>query len=182
MSILNVHHIARGSKIYGPGSRDVVWFKGCKIRCKGCINPHLWSFDKENEMTLEELLDNIESNEVTLLGGEPLDQENLFELILKLKLKNIGIILFTGYSYKELKDHQLSTAKLCDVVISEPFDLDKKDDRLYLRGSSNQIITFNSNRYPKELFYERSEYELVHSHKLEFRGRKKTDFLIDLLK
>lgn len=68
-----MYYIVRGLKIYGFGSCDVVWFKGCKIRCKGCINLYLWLFDKENEMILEELLDNIEFNEVILFGGELLD-------------------------------------------------------------------------------------------------------------
>lgn len=181
MSILNVHHIAYNSKIYGPGHRDVIWFKGCKIRCKGCINPHLWSFDTEDEIDMDELIDKIKANDVTLLGGEPLDQEHIFDFILKLKLKNIGIILFTGYSYKDLKESKLSAAKLCDVVISEPFELDKQDDSLYLRGSSNQIITFHTNRYHKDLFYERTEYELSISSNIEFRGRKREKFLIDLL-
>lgn len=182
MITYNIHHIAHNSKIYGPGDRDVIWFKGCTIRCKGCINPHLWSFDKENEMTLASVLNLIKAKEVTLLGGEPLDQEDLYDLIVELKHREIGVILFTGYSYNKLDENKLQTAKLCDVVISEPFELEKKDDSLYLRGSSNQIITSHTNRYNKADFKEKTEYELVINDELEFRGRKKISFIEDLLK
>ncbi len=182
MITFNVHHIAHNSKIYGPSNRDVIWFKGCHIRCKGCINPQLWSFDKENEMKLIDVLNNVEANDITLLGGEPLDQEYLLELIVELKKRDIGIILFTGYSYKELTGRKLQTVKLCDVVISEPFDINKKDDSLYLRGSSNQILTFNTNRYQHSDFLEKTEYELVINDTLEFRGRKNISFIEELLK
>ena len=182
MSTYNIHHIAHNSKIYGPGDRDVIWFKGCTIRCKGCINPHLWSFDKENEMTLSSVLNLIKAKEVTLLGGEPLDQKDLHDLIIELKHRNIGVILFTGYSCNNLNAKKLQIVKLCDVVISEPFDLEKKDDSLYLRGSSNQIITFHTNRYNKSDFEEKTEYEIVISDELEFRGRKNLSFIDELLK
>lgn len=181
MITLNVHHIAHNSKIYGPGNRDVIWFKGCTIRCKGCINPHLWSFDAENEMKISDILNSIQGNEVTLLGGEPLDQPNLIFLIDEFKKRDIGVILFTGYSYDKLQGVKQEIAHKCDVVISEPFELDKKDDSLYLRGSTNQILTFNSIRYNRLIFVEKTEYELVIKDSIEFRGRKNKDFLVDLL-
>lgn len=162
--------------------QDVIWFKGCTIRCKGCINPHLWSFDKENEMALSSVLSSIKAKEVTILGGEPLDQKDLYDLIVELKHRDIGVILFTGYSYINPDEKKLQTVKLCDVVISEPFELEKKDDSLYLRGSSNQIFTFHTKRYNKTDFEERTEYELVINDKLEFRGRKNISFIDELLK
>jgi len=103
-------------------------------------------------------------------------------LIVELKHRDIGVILFTGYSYNKLDEKKLQTVKLCDVVISEPYELEKKDDSLYLRGSSNQIITFHTNRYNKADFKEKTEYELVISEELEFRGRKNISFIEELLK
>lgn len=182
MITFNVHHIAHSSQIYGPGNRDVIWFKGCSIHCKGCINPHLWSFSVDNEISLEDLVGKLETNEITLLGGEPLDQIHILEFVSELKRKNFGIVLFTGYSLKTLNGAKLKAAKMCDVVISEPFDINKKDDSLYLRGSSNQVITLNSARYKDYKFLEKSEYELIVSDDLEFRGRKNIDFIEDLLK
>jgi len=178
----NVYHIAHNSHIYGPGSRDVIWFKGCSIHCKDCINQHLWPFSVENEVSLEELVGKLETNEITLLGGEPLDQMHIPKFVDELKKRNFGIVLFTGYSLKTLKGTKLEAANMCDVVISEPFDINKKDDSLYLRGSSNQVITFNSDRYKDHEFVEKSEYELIISDDLEFRGRKNIDFIEDLLK
>ena len=41
--MLKIYKIAHDSKIYGPGIRDVIRFKGCSLHCKNCINPELWS-------------------------------------------------------------------------------------------------------------------------------------------
>lgn len=35
---------------------------------------------------------------VTFLGGKPVDYNDIFDLITKLVVNDIGIILFTGYS------------------------------------------------------------------------------------
>lgn len=133
-------------------------------------------------MTLSSVLNLIKAKDVTLFCGEPLDQKDLFDLIVELKHRDIGVILFTGYSYKSLDEKKIQRLKACDVVISEPFELEKKDDSLYLRGSSNLIITFHTNQYNKTDFEERTEYELVINDELEFRGRKKISFIEDLLK
>lgn len=96
--MLNVYKIAYDSKIYGPNKRTVIWFRGCSIRCKNCINPELWERDSSVNKSVEEVLSLIKNNDVTILGGEPLDQEDLELLIDKLIDQKKSIILFTGYS------------------------------------------------------------------------------------
>lgn len=178
--MLNVHHIFHGSHIYGPGTRDVVWFKGCTFHCEKCINPELWDTTPENLMTVDELVSTLHCNEITLLGGEPLQQEDIGELITRLKEKNIGIILFTGYSLKKISLNLREIVSMCDVVISEPYVDALKDDSLYLRGSSNQIISFNSERYTKKDFEKCNSYEVVLGDKSELHGRSKS-FVDELL-
>lgn len=172
--MLNIHHIFHGSRIYGPGIRDVVWFKGCTLHCKNCINPELWDNKPENLMTVEELISELHCKEITLLGGEPLQQKDIRTLIFELKKKKIGIILFTGYSLNNLSLELKEAVEICDVVISEPYIDSLKDDALYLRGSSNQIISFNSRRYHQEDFNKHNSYELVIGEKVELHGRSKT--------
>lgn len=179
--MLNIHRIVSHSKIYGPGDRTVIWFQGCSIHCKGCINPHLWSFKKANLIAVDDVVKKIDDNGVTFVGGEPLDQPSIFELINALKKQNIGIILFTGYSIKTMSEEKMMICKACDVVISEPFEIDKKNDSLYLMGSENQILTINSTKYSIEDFKQPNSMEVIIGDTIEIRGRKNADFIIDLL-
>lgn len=178
--MLNVHKLFHGSRIYGPGIRDVIWFKGCTLHCKDCINKDLWPGDPEFLYAPQELADSICEKEVTLLGGEPLQQEDILSFIRELKRRGIGIVLFTGYELTNLRGDQLEAAKLCDCVISGPFDPSKKDDSLYLRGSSNQRIDFFSDRYSPSLFRKPASYEVLIGNNMELHGRNKhliEDFL-----
>ena len=169
----NVYKIDNHNPIYGPYNRTVIWFAGCSLHCKGCINPELWVRKDEYYLSLEELLAMIKEDHVTLLGGEPLEQENLEFLVDALKSKDIGIILFTGYSLKELDGRKSSICDKCDVVISERFDISLKDDNLYLRGSTNQIISFNSNRYDKNDFDKPNQKLIKISKDVSSYGRDK---------
>ena len=67
--MLNVYKIIHYSTIYGPKMRTVIWFKGCSLRCKGCINPELWSKDPATLYSVEDLVKEVKGKEVTLLGG-----------------------------------------------------------------------------------------------------------------
>lgn len=171
--MLNVHKIFHGSRIYGPGIRDVIWFKGCTLHCKGCINQELWSNSPESLYQPSELADEISSSEVTLLGGEPLQQKEILEFIRELKVRNIGVILFTGYELDELRGERLDAAKLCDCVISGRFDPNQKDDSLYLMGSRNQRIDLFSDRYTLDDFKKASSYEAILGDGIELHGRDK---------
>lgn len=125
-------------------------------------------------MSTEDLMANIQDQHVTFLGGEPLQQRGLIQLIKALKKNNKGIILFTGYSLSELNGAKRKAAALCDVVISERFIEEKKDEKLYLRGSSNQVITFNSKKYSREQFRQPNAYELkIINNEVELHGREK---------
>lgn len=179
--MLNVYRIANHCKIYGKGDRTAIWFQGCSIHCKGCINPHLWSFKKANLMEVDELVDAIKDEEVTLLGGDPLDQPDILLFIQALKKKNIGIILFTGYSLTKLSGNQLLATQLSDAVISEPFILSLLDPNLYLMGSSNQILTLNTNRYTLDDFEKKESVEVIIGDQVEIHGRQTDKFLWNLL-
>lgn len=178
--MLNVYKIAHNSKIYGPGNRDVIWFKGCTLHCKNCINPELWSNEEASLISNNDLVSQLKSKDITLLGGEPLQQKDILTFISILKGKHIGIILFTGYEKNELDEEQMKAANLCDVVIYGRYINELKDDSLYLRGSLNQSIVFNTNRYKSKDFIKPNIYELNISENYELHGRNK-NLLDDLL-
>lgn len=88
-----------------------VWFAGCTHGCKGCQNEELWDKNSGRYYNVYELFGLIvgetqkaKIHTVTLLGGEPL-QQNLDDLILLCRLlDNIGmtIWLYTGYDFEDV--------------------------------------------------------------------------------
>lgn len=178
--MLNIYKIAHNSKIYGPGNRDIIWFKGCTLRCKNCINPELWSSQGANQMNVNSVLRELKSKDITFLGGEPLQQNDILPLVRELKRNKIGIILFTGYDRNELDGDKKTAADLCDVVIYGRYIEKLKDDTLYLRGSLNQEIVFNTKRYKPNDFIKPNSLELTINDKVELHGRNK-DFINNLL-
>ena len=137
--------IENAEKIYGFGKRLAIWLQGCSLRCKGCINAHIWEFGKGKDMTLSQfenlLTPDLEG--ITLLGGEPLDQsENLLPFVLKAKEMGKTVVLFTGYRKRELSGPALKIWNISDVTVSGRYKEDKHSDFLALRGSTNQRLTF----------------------------------------
>jgi pyruvate formate lyase activating enzyme len=88
----------------GPGIRVVVFFNGCKLRCKYCHNPEMWTKKAEN-YSPQELVDKIkryksyfkDNGGVTFSGGEPLlHSKFIIETAKLLKEENIHIALDTS--------------------------------------------------------------------------------------
>ncbi len=130
----------------GPGIRVVVFFNGCKLRCKYCHNPETW-VRGENNITVDELYNKIMRCEpyfrnnggVTFSGGEPLlHSDFIIELSKKLKENNIHIALDTAGvgngNYEEL-------LKYIDLVL---LDIKHTDLEGY------KYITGNDIKYQEE--------------------------------
>jgi pyruvate formate lyase activating enzyme len=88
----------------GPGIRVVVFFNGCKLRCKYCHNPEMWTKKAEN-YSPQELVDKIkryksyfkDNGGVTFSRGEPLlHSKFIIETAKPLKEENIHIALDTS--------------------------------------------------------------------------------------
>jgi len=154
---MNIAHIEENCFVYGPGCRFVIWTQGCSIHCDGCWNKEMWSFDTINEISMHKLTEQIENEiesieGVTILGGEPFDQfDELKKLVKQIRKLDLSIIVYTGYSLNELlKKNYTKIYEFIDILISEKYDNSKRSDNGGLIGSSNQKITFLSNKYSKE--------------------------------
>ena len=138
--------------LYGPGKRLLLFTQGCSIRCKGCVNSHLWNFGEGTDATTTEIVRLCEAEDIegiTLHGGEPLDQaEGLLEIAKSLKTKSKTVILFTGYTYKELSlKSQRALWRISDIVVSGRYDESKRNIYLQFRGSTNQKIYCHKGKY-----------------------------------
>lgn len=131
-----------------------LWTVGCPHHCKGCHNQNLWDYDAGQDipikMVIDELKQKINKNGVmrnlSILGGEPLDPQNVKDVDEVLKgiraaYPNIKIYLWTGYTFEELEKRTDVRGALrnVDVLIEGRFVEELKQD-LPLRGSSNQRV------------------------------------------
>ena len=133
----------------GPGVRVSLFVSGCRNHCKGCFNPETWDFDYGRPFTREtedEIIEALRPSWIqglSILGGEPTEEENAAVLIPFLKrvravLPNKDIWLYSGYTYEAFRDKEILT--LADVLVDGPFLLELKDAGLAFRGSRNQRI------------------------------------------
>lgn len=143
----------------GLGCRTVLFVSGCRNACKGCFQPQTWDFhygEPFDEKVQEEILHSLEPDYVqgiTLLGGEPFEEENQAALVpfmrrVREQYPNKDVWAFTGYiydkdlipggrKYTENTDELLS---MIDILVDGPFQEKQKDITLKFRGSRNQRV------------------------------------------
>lgn len=128
-----------------------VWCQGCPHRCQGCHNPETWDFNggieiDEDEL-IEEVLEAINKNGIhrnlSILGGEPLCEENRgfttrLVKMAKEKYPGVQIFLWTGYLFEE-------AVTFCDlddvdILIDGKYNEELRNVSLALRGSFNQRV------------------------------------------
>lgn len=89
----HIHSLESFGTVDGPGTRYVIFFQGCPMRCRYCHNPDTWKMNGGKEMTADEILEKMEdvrefirNGGITATGGEPLMQiDFLTELFRKAK-------------------------------------------------------------------------------------------------
>ena len=135
----------------GPGVRVSLFVSGCTLRCKGCHNPDGWSFDngtKFSQFTMVEILDALAKPYIqglSILGGEPFDQQDLYWLVTLVRLAKEhypekDIWVWTGYEFDQIKSSPLT--RYIDVAVTGKFILEQRDisDNNRWRGSTNQRV------------------------------------------
>ena len=146
---MNYAEIKKVDIANGPGVRVSLFVSGCRNHCKGCFNPETWDFDYGRPFTRateDEIIEALRPSWIqglSILGGEPTEEENAAVLIPFLKrvravLPDKDIWLYSGYTYEVLRDKEILT--LADVLVDGPFLLEQKDAGLVFRGSRNQRI------------------------------------------
>ena len=128
---LNIMGYIDESEVNGPGCRAVVWVQGCPRECLGCFNPDSWTFEINQLVSVDSLVEQIlskpQNQGVTFSGGEPFYQATaLAKLALKLKAAGLNVMSFTGFTLKQLQSESAppgSQALLeqLDILIDGPF-------------------------------------------------------------
>lgn len=157
----------------GEGVRVTLFVSGCRNHCPGCFQPQTWDFQygqpftRETEDHLLKLMEPEYISGLTLLGGDPFEEENQAALLpfLKRFREKFGngktIWAFSGYTYDELTGIQDEHGRvshahtplteellsLLDVLVDGRFVEKLKNISLRFRGSENQrLIDLNATR------------------------------------
>lgn len=157
----------------GEGVGVALFVQGCHFHCKNCFNSETWDFnggkewDSITEGRFLDLIDKPYITRITLLGGEPLADENinsienlLFEIRDRFGTSK-KIWLYTGYRFEEIYNKKLyfavyrltnetqkakneitrfSLLEYIDVLVDGQYIDELKNISLKFRGSSNQRI------------------------------------------
>ena len=141
--------------VNGEGVVVSLFMQGCPHHCHGCFNQETWDPQGGKEIDINKLIaeieDAISANGVirnfSILGGEPFAPYNVrytYYIVSQIREKypNIKIYIWTGYYFDDIKNNEWvrNIIQNIDYIIDGPFEEDKKDITLKLRGSSNQHI------------------------------------------
>lgn len=150
----------------GEGVGIALFVQGCHFHCPNCFNHETWDFDDGKEWTEEvknkflELANRPYIKRVSILGGEPLAEENLddvLDLVNKIRLSRPqkSIWLYTGYKFDEIfGENQFENldseygkwnkraiiVSKCNVLVDGRYIESKRDITLKWCGSKNQKI------------------------------------------
>lgn len=155
----------------GEGIGISLFVSGCNFHCKNCFNSEAWDFNygKEFDENAKEkflkLLDNPKIVRISILGGEPLCDENISEvskLIFSIKATHpdLKIWVYTGYTAEVQNDiygdpficfspkssdyaydrYRSVLAANVDVIVDGQYIDELRDMNLSFKGSANQRV------------------------------------------
>jgi anaerobic ribonucleoside-triphosphate reductase activating protein len=156
--LLQVAQVVPATGAEGPGLRYALWFQGCPLRCPGCCNPEMLSFEEGNRVPLAEVVAEIADaahtrgvEGITLLGGEPLAHASGAAALAR-AVRNLGltVMVFSGYTLEQaqlLPDRAVADLlRHTDILVDGPYLRDQPDTRRRWIGSTNQRIHFLTDR------------------------------------
>lgn len=118
----------------GEGIGVALFVQGCRFKCKNCFNTETWDFNGGKEWTPEvkerflELIDRPYIKRVSILGGEPLADENLDDVL------DLVTEINKRYNFQKV-----DSANPCKIRVSE----DKNTDRFRLSFQNKTIWIYS---------------------------------------
>ena len=146
---MNYGIINKFDVINGNGIRVSLFVSGCHNNCKGCFNKQSQDFNYGKKSTTETqreillALTPIYITGISILGGEPLEPENISTVYnlckeIKEKFPTKDIWLYTGYTFENISSYLIM--KYIDVLVDGKYIEEQKDLTLKWRGSKNQRV------------------------------------------
>ena len=151
----------------GEGVGVALFVQGCPFHCYNCFNPDTWDFNggkewtKDTEDKLIELANKPYIKRLSILGGEPLADENLDGVLhlvdrFRLSFPNKSIWIYSGYTLNQVMNpvvtsdfnperdeviHKIQEiVRQCTVIVDGKYIDSQRDITLKWRGSKNQRV------------------------------------------
>jgi len=156
----------------GEGIGIALFVQGCRFRCSNCFNPETWDFNGGKEWTGKtkdkfiELASKPYIKRISILGGEPLAEENLdgvLDLVNEIRLScpQKSIWLYTGFTWEDIWEPGIhgtdlygkpwnsysifqiriqNIVKQCNILVDGQYIDSQRDITLPYRGSRNQRL------------------------------------------
>lgn len=165
----------------GSGVGVATFVQGCPFHCYNCFNPETWDFNGGKEWTQEiedkflELANRPYIKRISILGGEPLAEQNIndvFNLVkrIRLLLPDKKIWLYTGFTFDWLKEEYKKSLLLneinkwifrweiiseCNILVDGRYIESQRNLSKKWAGSDNQrvIDVFESFKQDKVILY-----------------------------
>lgn len=150
-----------------------LFLTGCSRHCKGCHNPHLWNKNAGIRMEIDEIVNIVKSKKVldsiAIMGGEPLENEQLPEILYALwsSCPEKEIWLYTSYELEEIPEE---IKQYCDYIKTGTFEQDLYIDNARLSSSNQKIFKNEGNGFGLYYVYGEPLHEMCGS-KESFRER-----------
>ncbi|MBP3266340.1 MAG: pyruvate formate lyase-activating protein [Lachnospiraceae bacterium] len=151
-----IHSLESFGTVDGPGTRFVVFTKGCPMRCLYCHNPDTWDQVGATEMEPKYILEQYHRNEsfymngggITVTGGEPLVQidfvTELFELCKKEGIHtclDTSGIMFNPDNPEMMAKHD-RLVKVTDLVMLDIKHIDNEHHKKLTSQPNTNILKF----------------------------------------
>lgn len=159
MTMLNVAAYQPCTTVEGPGGRFALWVQGCLKRCRGCCNEEMLPIRPNQLVTTDQVKAAIDEaiqvhqiEGITLLGGEPfLQAQGLYEIAKHCHLNGLSVMVFSGYTIKELEKMNFAMWReffnYIDLLVDGPYIESKPETNRRWIGSTNQMLHFLTDYY-----------------------------------
>ena len=153
----------------GEGVGVSLFVQGCPFHCFNCFNSETWDFNGGKEWTEEikdkfmKIIDRPYINRISVLGGEPLAEQNLDEVLKLVKEISISfpektIWLYTGFTWEDIMYRRMphppkytqtdflqwnkrkEIISLCNVVVDGEYIDEQRNLSKKWAGSDNQRV------------------------------------------
>ncbi|MBB3110970.1 pyruvate formate lyase activating enzyme [Paenibacillus phyllosphaerae] len=146
-----IHSMDTFGTVDGPGIRFVLFMQGCALQCQFCHNPDTWDTAGGRQVTVEEVLAEIEpyvpyykgsGGGITVTGGEPTLQAPFVAELFKACKERFGLHTTLDSSGFCEPTHAVTLMKYTDLVLLDLKQMNKKKHELLTSQSNDRILKF----------------------------------------
>lgn len=146
-----IHSMETFGTVDGPGIRFVLFMQGCALQCQFCHNPDTWDTAGGRQVTVEEILAEIEpylpyykgsGGGITVTGGEPTLQAPFVAELFKACKERFGLHTALDSSGFCETSHAAALMAHTDLVLLDLKQMNKKKHEWLTSQPNDRILKF----------------------------------------